>query len=46
MKKSFNQLTKKILIGKISIRLLRLEFKSGTKIKSNAIKYIAKNTAP
>ena len=38
-------LSKKSLIDKISMRLLRLEFKSVNTIKSKAIKYIAKNIA-
>ena len=39
-------MTKKTLINKTSIRLLRLEFKSETMIKSKAIKCIAKKILP
>ena len=42
IKQSSNQLTKKTLIDRVSLRLLGLEFKSDTAIKSKAIKYIAK----
>ena len=42
IKQLSNQLTKKTLIAKISMRLLRLEFKSDNTIKSKAIKHIAK----
>ena len=37
------QLTKKALIKNISMRLLGLEFKSDTVIKSKAMRYIVKN---
>ena len=46
IKQSSNQLTKKTLIDKISMRLLRLEFKSDNAIKSGAIKYIVKKILP
>ena len=39
------QSTKKILISKTSMILLRLEFKSGNIIKSKAIKFSAKNVS-
>ena len=41
-----NQLTKKPLIDKISIKLLKLEFKSDNIIKSKATKCIAKKILP
>ena len=40
------QSTKKILIDKISMRLLRLGFKSDNVIKSKTIKYILKKILP
>ena len=42
IKQSSNQLTKKTLIYKVSMRLIGLNFKSNNTIKSNAIKYIVK----
>ena len=42
IKQSPNQLTKKTLIYKVSMRLIGLNFKSNNTIKSNAIKYIVK----
>ena len=41
-----NQLTKKPLIAKISIKLLKLEFKSDNIIKSKPTEYIAKKILP
>ena len=41
-----NQLTKDTVINKISMRLLRLEFKSDNTIKANAIKYIVEKILP
>ena len=46
IKQLSNQMTKKTLINKASIRLLRLEFKSETMIKSKAIKCITKKILP
>ena len=40
-----NNRLKKILIDIISTRLLGLEFESGNRIKSIALKYIVKNIA-
>ena len=40
------QLTKRILIDKISMRLLELEFKSDNMIKLKALKYIVKKIPP
>ena len=46
IKQTSNQLTKKGLIAKISMRLLKLEFKSDNIIKPKAMKYIVeKNIA-
>ena len=42
IKQSSNQLTKKILIDKVSMRLLGLNFKSDNTIKSKAIKCVVK----
>ena len=46
IKQSSNQLTKKTLIDKISMSLLRLEFMSDNTIKSKAMKYIVNKTLP
>ena len=46
IKQLSNQLTKKTLIDKISMRFLRLEFNSDNAIKSKATKYIVKKTLP
>ena len=40
------QLTKKALITKVSIRLLVLELKSDSIVKSKSIKFIVKNLLP
>ena len=46
IKQLSNQLTKKTYINKISIKLLKLDFRSDTTIKSKAIKYIVKQILP
>ena len=46
IKQSFNESTKTTLINRISMRLLRLEFKLDNTIKSKAIKYSVKKIIP
>ena len=46
IKQSFNQVTKKALIHKISMKLLKLEFQADNIIKSKAIKNITNKILP
>ena len=46
IKQLSNELIKKTLIDKISMIILRLEFKSDNTLKSESIKYIVKKYCP